>query len=436
MQVRTFPRGIRPNDHKDDTSAKPVEALPLPAEVTIPLRQHIGTLCEPLVSRGDRVRAGQKIADSPAPMAVPVHASVAGEVIAVEPRPHHSGVKLLSVVIKTGEQQDESSLDPLPGEPTAADIRARAREAGIVGLGGAGFPTVVKLTPPEGARIDTVLINGCECEPYLTADHRNMVEKTEALIDGTALIRRAVGADKAYIGIENNKPDAVRKLIDAVGDRPDIEVVALEAKYPQGGEKQLIEAILGRQVPSGKWPSAVGALVHNVGTTIAISEAVRGGRPLTRKVLTVGGPAIAEPKNVEAPIGTSVADIVAACGGFASEPSRVILGGPMMGVTLSSLDVPIVKATPGVVAFNHATTFIRPDPCIKCGNCLQVCPVGLNPTRLAALVEHGLWDELDTYRIRDCIECGSCSFICASRRPLIQWIRLGKSQLAKKRVTR
>jgi electron transport complex protein RnfC len=301
-------------------------------------------------------------------------------------------------------------------------------------MGGAAFPTQVKLSPPPDKKIDTIIINGAECEPYLTADHRVMLEHSEDILFGLKAIMKAVGVEKGYVGIENNKPDAIKKMQELVKDENNIEVVALHTKYPQGGEKQLIYAITGREVPSGGLPMEVGVIVQNVGTTAMIAKAIKTGMPLIERVLTVTGSAIAEPKNLLVRIGTPFREVIQQCGGFKQTPGKVIMGGPMMGLAQASIDVPVVKGTSGILVLSKdEAKQYQERPCIKCARCVDACPVYLLPTRLSHFAQHGMWDEAEDYNALDCIECGSCSFVCPSKIPLVQRIRLAKSQILDRR---
>lgn len=434
MIVKTFAKGIKHLPHrKTATATKPVETLPLPPEIVLPLSQHTGKPAEPLVSKGEQVEKGQKVAAAKEGLGVPIHTPVSGKVKAVEPRRHYSGVKMLSIVIEPAAEQpaEAKKLDIFAPnlQPSPDEVRQLVKEAGLVGLGGAAFPTYVKLTPPLDAEIDSVIINGCECEPYLTADHRLMLEEPESILAGLKIIMQTVGAQQGYIGIETNKPDAIETVANLVKE-PNIEVVPLESKYPQGSEKHLIKAVLNREVPAKGLPSAVGVLVQNVATTVAIYKAVTEGQPLIEKIITVSGEAVKEPKNLRVPVGTPVDFILQQCGGLTEDVGEVIIGGPMMGVALSQFEVPVVKATSGIIALSQAEVGKREIlPCIKCGSCLAVCPMNLMPYRLAALAEQGIWDELEQYYLFDCIECGCCAYVCPSRRPLVQYIKLAKVKL-------
>lgn len=434
--TKTFKGGLHPPENKVMTSAKPVEEAPLPSEVVVHLHQHTGAPCVSLVEKGEKVLAGQKIGDSDAFISAPVHSPVSGEVIAVEPRFHFTGVRLMCVVIAPDEKQKQAKLKVPTGKSlTPEQVRTLVREAGIVGLGGAAFPTHVKLSPPKDKPIDAVIINGCECEPYLTCDHRNMLEQADKLIDGIKLILFTVGAEKAYIAVEDNKPDAIAFLQDKVSTENVIQVVALPTKYPQGAEKQLIKAILNREVPCRCLPSEVGALVQNVGTTIAISEAVREGRPLTERVITLSGTGIAEPKNLRVKIGTPLNFLVEQCGGFRGEVEKIIMGGPMTGCAQFHLETPTVKGTSGILALTRQDPLSLSDSygsCIRCGRCVSVCPMILMPSYLGVYSQIKMWDMTEKYNALDCIECGCCGYVCPSRIPLVQLIRLAKAKVIAK----
>ena len=430
-KLKTFPKGVHPKDQKNATRDKALVEAPRAELIVLPLQQSAGVPAEPLVKVRDTVLTGQKIAETGALISASLHTPVSGTVKAIELRPHHTGLKLMSIVIQPDEEQQCVELTPGPDDPDPEYIRNAVREAGIVGLGGAAFPTRVKISPPPEMKVDTVIINGCECEPYLTVDHRQMVENAGAIVDGLKLLVKAVGAKRGIVGVEDNKPEAVEAVRKATAGT-DFEVVVLETKYPQGAEKQLIHAALGREVPSGALPGHVGVLVQNVGTAAAISAAVREGRPLIRRAVTVGGSGIHEPKNLVVDIGTSIKDLVEYCGGLTDGAAKVIIGGPMMGATVASLDVPVVKATSGVIALSRdELTEMDYQPCIKCGRCVEACPMGLMPNRLSVMSEILIWDEMKDEHVFDCVECGSCSFVCPSKRPLVQQIRLGKYELKK-----
>lgn len=431
--LKTFKGGIHPPYNKEMTKQKPVEKAKLPAKVVIPLSQHVGAPCEPIVKVGDMVKVGQKIGEAKAFVSAPVHSSVSGKVVAVEPRLHASGAYVMSVVIESDGLDEiyEGVKPPKPLEELSPDeIKNLIREAGIVGMGGAGFPTQVKLSPPADKKIDTVIVNGAECEPYLTADHRLMVERPEDVVLGLRAIMKATGVSKAYIGIEDNKPDALEAMKAAVKGLSGIEVVPLATKYPQGGEKQLINAITGREVPSGGLPMDVGVIVDNAGTCAAIANVLKTGMPLVERITTVTGSGVKEPKNLLVRIGTPVGELIEQCGGFAGEPGKVIMGGPMMGLSQSSLEVPVMKGTSGVLVLQKSEVkAVESMPCIRCARCVDACPIRLLPTHIAKLAERGRWADAERYHALDCIECGCCAYVCPAHIPLTQLIRLAKNYI-------
>ena len=404
---------------------------PQPEKVLIPLSQHVGTACEPLVAKGDRVLLGQKIGDSEAYISAPVHASVSGEVTAIRQHPHPSGHDRLVVEITS---DGENALDPgvkAAPDPMGMDpleIRSRIREGGIVGLGGAVFPTHVKLNPPPGKPIELVVVNGAECEPYLTGDYRLMLERGNDIIDGALVIRRAVGAERIVVAIEHTNRAAVKAMKQAAA-LEGIEVVSLPGIYPQGAEKTLIRSVTGRDVPSGGLPMDVGAVVNNVGTCAAISDLFRTGMPLVRRVVTVGGNGVSGRGNLRVRIGTRVQEVIDYCGGLNGEPGKVILGGPMMGLAQYTTEVPVTKAVSGILVFRQEDVFGE-EPghftCIRCGRCVKRCPMNLMPYLLGSYSDAGMWDELEGVHIGDCVECGCCSYICPTKNPLVQLIKVGK----------
>ncbi len=430
MGLSTFKRGVHPDYNKELTSSKQVQRAAIPKTVIIPLQQHAGAPCEPLVKKGDVVAEGQKIGDVKAFVSAPVHSSISGKVKEIEAHPHPSGAKALSVVIegdgaeKAWEDKGEADLNALTPEA----IREAIREAGIVGMGGAGFPTSVKLMPPKEKSIDTVILNGCECEPFLTADHRIMVEDPGKVVWGLKAIMRAVGASNGLIGIEENKPDAIEALKSKIAGASNIRIAILETKYPQGAEKMLIEAALKRRVPVGKLPLDVGVVVNNVGTAAAVYDALCLNKPLIERIVTVSGNGVNEPKNLRVRIGTSFEEVLNQCNGIiAKEEYEVINGGPMMGIAQTNLSAPVIKGTSGITVLSAKR--IKPasyEACIRCASCVEACPMGLMPYKLGdygkvyRTAEFKGWDGLA------CIECGCCSYVCPSKRPLLQWIRLGK----------
>ena len=436
MKLRTFKGGIHPPDNKHWTSHKAIEDCPLPDELVVPLSQHIGAPSVACVEVGQHVAKGQEIGSAKGFVSVPVHASTSGEVVAIENRPHPFGTPLPAVVIKPdGEDSWSSNLQFTdPGSLTSDELIEKVRQAGVVGMGGAAFPAHVKMSPPPEKPIHTLLFNGVECEPYLTSDHRMMLEESERVLQGVALLQYVYGAERVVIGIEANKPDAIALLKKQCADAP-VEILPLQVKYPQGAEKQLIAAATGREVPSGGLPMDVGVAVHNVSTAAAVTDAVMLGRPLIERVCTVTGPAIKEPKNLRIRIGMPLSHLVEVCGGLVEEPGKIILGGPMMGFTQVGLDVPVIRGSSGLLLLREEDIANSPEgPCIRCARCVQACPMNLMPTTIAAYARRDLVVETEEYCAMDCIECGSCSYVCPACIPLVQSIRHGKAAvLAKKR---
>ncbi len=437
MKVKTFKQGIHPAYNKALTAKKALEKLDEPTIVVIPMRQHIGAPCEPLVQVGDQVKVGQKIGDSQSFVSAPIHASISGVVKSIKEVEVGAGGKSLAVVIESDGQnivhEDVKSKGDL-SSLSSDEIRKIVREAGIVGMGGASFPTHVKLAIPEGKTVDNVILNAAECEPYLTVDHRIMVEQPEEVVFGLKVLMKAVGVNKGYIGIEDNKQDAIDAMSKATEGESEIEVVALETKYPQGGEKMLITAITGREVPSGGLPADAGCVVNNVTTAVAVARAIKTGMPLIERTVTITGHGIKEPKNVVAKVGTSVAELIEYAGGFNGTPGKVILGGPMMGPAVHNIDVPVLKGTSGVLVLSQdEVEDFEPVACIRCARCVDVCPVFLMPITLANYSQHHMYAEMDKYNVLDCIECGSCSYICPAKRPLLHYIRLGKAEVLAER---
>ncbi len=433
MGLKTFDRGIHPAYNKELASSKAITPAALPKTVIIPLRQHAGAPCTALVKKGDVVEEGQKIADVEAFVSAPIHASISGKVKEIDLYQHPVGMKVPSIVITgDGEKKDWGTsggvtVDLASLTPDA--IRTTIRESGIVGMGGAGFPTAVKLNAPKGKKIDTIVLNGCECEPYLTADHRIMLEEADKVVWGMRALMKGVGAPNGFIGIEDNKKDAIEAIKLALGPScTDIKVIELETKYPQGAEKMLIKAALNRKVPKGKLPLDVGVVVNNVGTAAAIFDALNYGKPLIERVVTVSGNGIKEPKNLLCRIGTTFEEIIKQCGGLKEGGEfEVLNGGPMMGIAQMQLDVPVIKGTSGITALMGEV--IKPkkyDACIRCASCVEACPMALMPYRLGDYGNMQRLDDFNGWGGFDCIECGCCSYVCPSKRPLLQWIRLGK----------
>jgi electron transport complex protein RnfC len=437
---KTFNGGVHPAALKEFTVDKHIRSLPVPTKVTIPLLQHTGAPCRPLVSTGDAVSTGQVIGVSDSFISSPVHSSISGKVTGIEMRPHPVAGRFDAVTIE-GDGIDPSSAPRKKREPhllSADQMREIIKDAGIVGMGGAAFPAHVKLTPPPSKKIDSFILNGAECEPYLTCDHRLMLEKTREIVGGLGIIKRITGVPDIYIGVESNKIGAAFALEKALRDRKreigEARIVILKTKYPQGAEKQLIKAILNREVPPGKLPFDVGCVVSNVGTVFAIYEAVLYGKPLYERVVTIAGSCLKDPSNLMVRVGVPARDLVEACGGFKEEPAKVIFGGPMMGLTQFTLDVPVIKGTSGILFMSKEEVKETGEKnCIRCARCVDVCPVNLVPTDIARLVKSSRHSDAAGYNIEDCIECGACSFECPSKIPLLQWIRIGKSELTRSR---
>lgn len=430
---RTFRGGIHPPYNKELSSECAIKPLSVPEEVVIPLQQNIGAPNECLVTAGDRVSVGQKLGETGAFVSAPVHSSVSGTVTAVDDAVVFSGAKVKSVFIKTDSDQpgfaggEGGDLNDL----SADEIRKIARDAGLVGMGGAAFPTHVKLTPPGGKPIEFVIINGCECEPFLTCDHRLMLERPADLASGAKLLMRAVGARQVLIGIEANKPDAIEKLRSEVAGDADIEVVVLEVKYPEGAEKQLISAVTGRKVPPGKLPSEVGCLVQNAGTAVALFEAASMGKPLIDRVVTVTGGGIESPANLLVKIGTPISALIDACGGVKYDAAKLIMGGPMTGWAQDGTGIPVVKGTSGLVVLSPEMVDAREEhACVRCGKCVDACPMYLMPNFIVDAVQKEEWDKAELWGALDCFECGVCSYTCPAYIPHVEYVRRAKAEIA------
>lgn len=427
--------GVHPAENKL-SAQKAIEVLPLPKTVFIPVGQHIGAPAEAIVQKGDPVKVGQLIAKSSGFVSANIHSSVSGKVTKVDLGPDTSGYPKKGIYIDVEDDVWDEKIDRRPelnSEITldAAAILAKIQDAGIVGLGGATFPTHVKLVPPKGMKADVLLINGVECEPYLTSDHRMMLEHTEELIVGVQLLMKALNVNKAAIGIENNKRDAISKIIKTAYRHTNISVVPLKVKYPQGGEKQLIKAVTGREIASGALPISVGAVVTNIATTFAVYEAVQKNKPLFERVVTVTGKSLANPSNFKVRIGTSIGELINVAGGLPEDCGKIINGGPMMGKAVTNTEIPVTKGTSGVLMMPE-TEAKRGEtmPCIRCSRCVSVCPMGLEPFLLMTVSEKQIWDRAEYERVMDCIECGSCSYTCPANRPLLDYIRLGKGKVS------
>lgn len=429
---KSFLGGIHPKDGKELAADQAIESMPVPNEVVIPLSQHIGAPCAPVVKVGDKVKRGQLIGTTDAFMHGDIHASVSGTVKKIEERPHSGRITCTAVVIESDGEDAWTEGLPLQRDwkaMTREDILAAVQSAGIVGMGGATFPAHIKLKPAKP--IDVIIVNGAECEPYLTADYRLMLEQPEQIVEGTEILAKLLEVKDCYIAVEDNKPKAIESLQKAAEGHEGIHVAPLKTKYPQGAEKMLIRVISGREVPMGGLPMDVGAVVQNAGTTAAIYDAVVKGLPLTERITTVSGDAIAHPKNLRVRIGTSYRDIITYCGGFREEPSKLLAGGPMMGMAQFSLDVPVMKGSSGILALTKKLTEHEPEsPCIRCGRCVKACPMGLVPSMLSILGEREAFESArDDYGLMNCIECGSCTYVCPAKRNIVQYIRRSKSEL-------
>lgn len=440
MSERTFVGGIHPSYFKEQTAGMPTVQAQPPSQVIIPLHQNIGAPCDPVVQVGDEVKMGQKIGEPKGFVSAPIFASVSGKVTKIEPYNHPLGTPVLAVFIEN-DGQDTPWEGMKPHKPleelTPEEIKQIAKDAGLVGLGGATFPTHVKLSPPPDVTIDTIIINGAECEPFLTADHRIMLERADDIVYGLKAFMKAVGATKGIIGIEDNKPDAIESVRRAVeegkGDY-DIEVHALHTKYPQGAEKMLIKATTGREVPPGALPMAVNVINQNTGTAVAMAEAIKLGKPLYERVLTVTGPGINKPGNFLVRNGTLVKDLIEQCGGMTEDARKIVLGGPMMGLAQPTDEVPVIKGTSGILILTEEFVKDLPiSPCIKCGKCLDVCPMHLLPNFIGSASEKNNIDLAEKYGAMDCFECGCCTYTCPAKRPLVQWIRIAKAEIAARR---
>jgi electron transport complex protein RnfC len=437
MGLVTFARGgVHPPENKI-SAGKQIEFAGLPETVTIPVGQHLGAPAKVLVARGDEVKTGQVIAKAEGFISTNIHSSVTGKVAKVDNFLDTSGYKRTAIHIEVSEDSWVDGVDTgneLVESITASpdEIRNKILEAGIVGLGGATFPSHVKLMTPKGKTAEYLVINGVECEPYLTADHSLMMEKSKELVVGIKILMKGLGVEKAIIGIEENKPDAIARMEEVTSGETGIRVQGLKVKYPQGGEKQLIAAVLKREVPSGGLPIDVGVVVFNVGTAYASYLAVQKNRPLIERVVTVTGKSVSNPSNFLTRIGTSAAFIVEKAGGLPDDTGKIINGGPMMGKAVSSLDIPIVKGSSGILIIRQDEAKREEvQSCIRCTKCVTVCPMGLEPYLLMTEAEKSLFDRLEADKVMDCIECGSCSYTCPSARPLLDYIRLGKAEVGK-----
>lgn len=433
--LKTFPLGgVHPAENKL-SARKPITPLPLPAEMTIMLGQHLGAPAIALVKKGDSVKVGQLIAQAQGFISAVIHSPVSGTVTKVDDTVDASGYRKQAIVIKVEGDEWMENIDRTPDLVTECNddnktIVKKIQDAGIVGLGGATFPTHIKLSPPPGKTAEVLIINGVECEPYLTADHQLMLEKGAEIMVGIEILKKALNVKRAIIGIENNKPDAIELMSAMAKKYTGTEICPLKVQYPQGGEKQLIKATIGREVPSGKLPIEVGAVVQNVGTAFAVYEAVQKNKPLFERVVTVTGKSVQNPSNLLVRIGTPVKQLIDAAGGLPEDTGKIIGGGPMMGKALVNTEVPVTKGSSGLLIINEREAARKPmQNCIRCAKCVDACPMGLSPYLLMVLGEKGLHDKAEAESVMDCIECGSCSYTCPANRPLLDFIRLEKSKV-------
>ncbi len=442
---KTFPKGgIHPPENKL-TADKPIVVLPLPPQVTVPVSQHIGAPATPTVEKGAAVKAGQVIAQAKGFVSANIHSPVSGKVSKIDTLVDTTGYKQTAVVIDVEGDEWVETIDrseDLVKEVTMTreQIIERCQQSGLVGLGGATFPTHIKMTVPAGKKCDMVIINGVECEPYLTSDHRLMLEKGAEVLTGAAIIMKALGVEAVVVGIEANKPDAITHLTELAREFKGISIQPLKVKYPQGGEKQLIKACTGREVPSGGLPVDVGVVVQNVGTAFAVYEAVQKNKPLVERVVTVTGKDVKNPGNFRVRLGTPVTALIEAAGGMPEDTGKVVNGGPMMGKALAMTDVPVTKGTSGIILFpTPVSRRAEVLPCIRCGKCTSACAMGLEPWLISVVSEKAMWEKAEQERITDCMECGACAYTCPSKLPLLDYIRLGKStviRMARERITK
>jgi electron transport complex protein RnfC len=436
--ARTFRHGVHPAENKKLTAGKLIERMPFPDELVLPLSQHLGAPSRPVVKPGDRVYRGQLIAEADGFLSVPLHASATGRVNAIEKRHHPSGNLVDAIVIACDPNSPQGLYDAGPVDwqsMNTEQLLAAIQGGGFVGLGGATFPTHVKFSIPDGKRVQFFLINGCECEPYLTTDHRIMLEYADSIIEGIRAIQKTLRTQKSYLGVETNKWDAIRFLRERIPADLDCSVIPLETKYPQGAEKMLITAVLKREVPSGRLPIDVQVVVSNVGTVAGIGDMFAFRQPLIERVVTVTGPGIRNPATLLIPLGTRLRDVLEHCGGLTDDARQVLFGGPMMGSPQYNLDVPVLKGTSGIVCLTNIQAPPRKEyPCIRCSACLDACPVFLNPSQLGQLARMGRYDEMLNLHILDCMECGSCSYVCPSNIPLVQRFRVSKGLLRAKMI--
>ncbi|MCX7785906.1 MAG: electron transport complex subunit RsxC [candidate division WOR-3 bacterium] len=428
-----FKGGVHPKEFKELSAHKPIEKAPIPKRVFRPYIQHTGIRTKPIISIGDTVKVGTKIGEAEGYISVPIHASISGKVIDISEIDHPVlPTRTLTCVIESDGQDiwEENIKERDYQNFSREELISIIRDAGIVGLGGAAFPTYVKLSPPKEKPIDTLIINGCECEPYLTADHRLMLEKPNEIFEGAKIIAKILNVSQVIIGIEDNKPDAIKVMKQSISQDNRFSVVGLKTKYPQGAEKQLIKALLNRKVPSGGLPMDVGALVQNVGTALAVYEACRFNKPLIERVVTVTGSCIREPKNLLVRLGTPVYDLINFCGGYIKEPAKIIFGGPMMGIAQYNDELPIIKGTSGIVILSQEEVKVSEEaPCIRCARCVSACPMDLLPCELNNFIRKKEFEKAQAYNLFDCIECGCCAYVCPAKIKLVHAFIYAKREL-------
>ncbi len=431
MKLKTFPGGVHPHDYKEYSKDAAIESMDLPQKVVIPLSQHIGAPSKPVVKVGDEVKTGQMIAEPGGFVSIAQHASITGKVTKIAEFPHPCGTTSMAIEI-TGDGEtddwvelanDENFMD-LPVD----EMKDRVKNAGVCGMGGAGFPTHVKLSPPPDKKIDTVILNGVECEPFLTADYRLMLERPEDIVTGLQLVMKITGAERGMIGIEANKPDAIKIMQKAVSQFNNISVVGLKVRYPQGGEKQLIYAATKRAVPNkGGLPMDIGVVVQNVGTAIAIYEAIRYKRPCIDRIITISGSIVKDPKNLNGRIGTSFQSLFEKCGGAKEEIGKIISGGPMMGFAIPDLNAPMAKGSSGLLFFNKKMAKLdKEHTCLRCGRCVDVCPHNLIPSMISNAAKNEAWEMAEKAGAMDCMKCGTCAYVCPAQIKMVQWIDIAK----------
>ena len=431
MVSKTFHGGVHPQEAKELTEHLAFEMMPVPEQIILPLVQHLGKQAVSLVKKGTAVIKGQLVAEADGFISAPIHSSINGIVGSLGKEVNSSGFPKDSITINNNGQNETQFFPQLdPEKITPDEIRERVKLAGIVGQGGAAFPTFVKLMPPKDKVIDKVILNGCECEPYLTRDYRYMIERPVEVIAGLKLIMKALGVKEGFIGIENNKPEAIKVLQRELQNQTDISIISLQTKYPQGAEKMLIKAVTGREVPPGKLPLDVGAVIQNIGTAVAVYDAIVKGEPSIMAALTVSGKGVKNPKNLLVPVGTPIKAVLNFCGGVTEDAAKLIVGGPMMGFAQYDFNAPVMKATSGILVLTFDEIAKQEETaCLKCGQCVGACPLNLVPTRLARYSQLNRFEDAEGYGITVCMECGTCAFTCPANIPLVQWIRYGKQKV-------